>query len=290
MKQISLTCLFIFLATVCFSQKKKCGFKIPKESKEVFMQELASAPIAERLSKASDSVCEIVVVFHIIFDGNSENISDERILRELNDLSRDFQLLNADVNNIPEPFKALVGNPKIKFRLATISPQGTSTTGIIRVAANRNVYTFNKPIFLADPVWDPQKYLNVYVGNIRNGKTRGYVNSYPWRNRSTDAIALHYIDVGNSTRLLTHEAGHWLGLWHITEGECSTLNDGIEDTPKQKSFTNGCPFSKSECSNQCMFPNYMDYSNCRVAFTNGQAKRIREILLMHRPNVYSCVQ
>jgi hypothetical protein len=108
------------------------------------------------------------------------------------------------------------------------------------------------------------------------------VNSFPWQNPATDAIALYHADIGDGTRLLTHEAGHWFGLWHITEGECGIENDGIADTPRQSSFTNGCPNSKMECNNSCFFQNYMDYSNCRVAFTAGQAVRIREVFFRFR--------
>lgn len=114
------------------------------------------------------------------------------------------------------------------------------------------------------------------------GNRTNYVNSYPWKNSKTDAIGLSYNWVGNSTKVLTHETGHWLGLWHINEGDCSDHNDGIEDTPKQISFTDGCPTRKIECTNLCMFMNYMDYSDCRSMFTIGQTEMMRLIITKYR--------
>jgi Pregnancy-associated plasma protein-A len=280
------TFLTIILCTIyysiCFCQTDNCGFKVSKKSKIDFLNQFASFATG-RIAVDTTLSVEVQVVFHVIHDEDNENISDERILKELSDLNRDFQLLNTDTSKIPANLKGLVGNPNIKFKLATIDPSGNPTSGIIRKKADRNVYTFKKAIFFADEIWNPKKYMNVYIGNIRNGRTRGYVNSYPWQNMPTDAICLYYSDVGNSTRLLTHETGHWFGLWHIIEGGCGTVNDGIQDTPKQNSFTRGCPTTKAECGNDCMFPNYMDYSSCRVAFTKGQAQRIQEVILKFRP-------
>jgi len=270
--------------SICVCQNDNCGFKVSKKSKIDFLSQFASHTTG-RIAVDTTLFVEVPVVFHVIHDEDIENITDERILTELSDLNRDFQLINTDTSNIPASLKGLVGNPNVKFKLASIDPNGNSTTGIIRKQADRNVYTFKKAIFFADKIWNPKKYLNVYIGNIRNGKTRGYVNSYPWNNTATDAIGLYYYDVGNSTRLLTHETGHWFGLWHIIEGGCGTINDGIQDTPKQSSFTRGCPTTKSECGNDCMFPNYMDYSSCRVAFTKGQVQRVQEVILKFRPSL-----
>lgn len=230
---------------------------------------------------------EIPVVFHIIYNADYNNIDSLKIIQELADLNRDFQLLNNDTVNIPNELRKLLGNPNIKFVLATTDPNGNKTSGIIRKKANRKSYNFKNDIFHADKIWYPKKYLNVYVGEIRNGygNRTNYVNAYPWRNYQTDAIGLSYNWVGSSTRVLTHETGHWLGLWHINEGGCSIENDGIDDTPKQKTLTGGCPKNKFECNNGCMFMNYMDYSSCRGMFTKGQTEMIRLVLAKYRPEL-----
>jgi Pregnancy-associated plasma protein-A len=282
---------FYFIAMACLvldssGQIKNCGFKLNEEQKRIFLSQIITNR-SDSLEFAERAVIEIPVVFHIIFNNAREKIDDAKIIKELEELNRDFQLLNTDTSRLPEQFKLITGNPRIKFKLAMIDPEGNHTTGIIRKPATRNVYTFSKPIFFADKIWDSKRFLNIYIGNIKNGSTRGYVNSFPWRNPQTDAIGLYYEDIGMSTRLLTHEAGHWFGLWHIVEGACSDANDGIDDTPKQHSFTRGCPSTKSECSNNCLFMNYMDYSSCRVMFTIGQAQRMNEVIAAFRPALLS---
>lgn len=283
--KLFISVILLFIIQLSFCQKTSCGFAISKNEKKDFNIENKRFKSNKSNTITNYNLIEIPVVFHVIYNGDYNNLDSQKILLELADLNRDFQLLNLDIANVPEEFEKAIGNPNIKFTIATTDPNGNTTNGIIRVKGKRNVYNFSNEIFFADPVWNPKKYLNVYIGNIRNGKTHGYVNAWPWKNSGTDGIGLHYENVGKSSRLLTHETGHWLGLWHITEGGCSRENDEIEDTPKQKSFTNGCPTSKKECDNNNMFMNYMDYSDCRTMFTIGQCDLIRNVLQNYRPGL-----
>ncbi len=82
-----------------------------------------------------------------------------------------------------------------------------------------------------------------------------------------------------SSRTLTHEMGHFLGLNHTWEGTGSGTcgdDDGLSDTP----FTAGpffnysfsCPSSFSTCGSiETQYENFMDYSNCYALFTQDQA-------------------
>jgi hypothetical protein len=84
----------------------------------------------------------------------------------------------------------------------------------------------------------------------------------------------------NDLRTIVHEAGHWLNLYHIWgEGYCG--DDKVDDTPKQSSYTPGCPNgTRVTCGNGPvgdMYMNFMDFTNdvCMNMFTNGQRKRAR---------------
>jgi hypothetical protein len=234
---------------------------------------------------------KIPVVFHVLYTSDEENkkISDSLILNELEGMKKDFLALNEDITSVPADFKNVVGNPLIEFVLADTDPIGNLTSGIIRIRKDENNFTFSNAIFDANPLWDVKKYLNIYIGLIRNGKTEGYVDSNtPWLDPTKDAIGLNLNSgIGEGYRLLTHETGHWLGLSHIFNssllGRCR--DDGISDTPLQKKETGtyNCPNHPSlQCGHAIMFMNFMDYSKCRVMFTVKQVEKMHETLYKYR--------
>lgn len=158
-------------------------------------------------------------------------------------------LLNTDTNRVIDSFKRIIGNPNVEFYLADTLLQQGGEKGIIRLRTSNNIYKLWKE----SPIINSRRFLNVYIGNIKNNKgkyTNGIVNSTaslkvcnPWHWANSDAIYLRYKWVGLGSRLLTHEAGHWLGLWHTFKYGCENESDRIKDTPKQAKETtsNTCP-------------------------------------------------
>jgi hypothetical protein len=84
----------------------------------------------------------------------------------------------------------------------------------------------------------------------------------------------------------THEVGHWLGLYHTFQNGCSAIGDRIEDTPRQRFPTSGCPEGQDSCAEPGLDPihNYMDYSydRCYEEFTSQQGQRMAEQWLAYR--------
>ena len=250
----------------------------------------------------------IPVVFHVIHTNGSENISREQVLDQLRILNEDFSNTNANRVNLRSNFKNIVGVGDIEFKLASIDPSGNCFDGINRIYSTAGVDMDMDDEPVKDlAYWNYRKYLNIWVvTNIESGSGTGTVLGYavfPWTSSfNKDGIVIRHDRVGSigtasntdDGRTLTHELGHWLGLYHTFQGGC---NDGDEcdDTPPVAStFTNAsCPANGNSCSNDNpnlpdMWENYMDYSNgsCMSAFSKEQVARMHYYLKNLRSTIY----
>lgn len=96
-------------------------------------------------------------------------------------------------------------------------------------------------------------------------------------------------DVPGPSRTLTHEVGHYLGLFHMwnVDGSCEDL-DFVEDTPVQAYPYYDCPGGERvTCGSPDMYMNFMDYTDpmCMYFFTTGQIQRMERILMEFRPGL-----
>lgn len=241
------------------------------------------------------AVITIPVVFHVVYRTSAENISDARILAQLNQLNLDFARLNSDAGNTPAAFQGLAANTQIQFCLAQRDPNGAATTGIVRRATTVTSFSSNNAVKYTSQggsnAWDATKYLNIWVCNLGSGLL-GYAQ-FPGGSAATDGVVVLNTSVGSLTtpgtatnynygRTATHEVGHWLNLRHIW-GDATCGNDLVSDTPTQQTSNSGCPaFPRVTCSNGPngdMFMNYMDYTYdaCMNMFTTGQATRMNAL-------------
>lgn len=255
------------------------------------LTELAERPADDVLSKKK-AVRTIPVVFHIIHQYGDENISKEQILDQLRVLNEDFSRLNADTSNTRSQFKGRSVDSEVEFKLARIDPGGKCTDGITRTYSP---LTDGGDDLVKNLIrWDTRKYLNIWVIKRiyyggSDGTTLGYA-TFPYNiNTSTDGIVMRSDRVGTigtavqngAGRTLTHEVGHYLGLYHPFQNgcgsSCSSSGDRICDTPPVDEPSYGCPLGNNTCHNDIpdepdMIENFMDYANgnCMNAFTAGQ--------------------
>lgn len=243
----------------------------------------------------------IPVVFHVIHEGGSENISKAQIEDQIRILNECFNHQNSDSVNTPAPFLALAGTLNVEFRLAKKDPMGNCTEGINRIFSNKTNTASNQNGVKALSYWNSYSYLNFWiVKSIENftefGSILGYAQFPGSGMLSTDGVVMLHSRTGSigtasssRGRTAVHEVGHWLNLIHIW-GDQDCGSDQVNDTPPAfgPNFTvcyNHFPYFPADtCDNTYpygeMMVNYMDYSddNCQNMFTIGQCERMRFVL------------
>jgi hypothetical protein len=240
----------------------------------------------------------IPVVVHVVWNTAAENVPTATINAIIAELNADFGGTNSDINQVRPTFNGVVDNPGFQFCLAQVAPNGSATTGIVRVQTtdtwfNPDTETDNmKSAPTGSPAWDPSRYLNIWICDITSGATGGTITvGYAYLpvggvvGTSIDGLVIDY-DYGTQpgARTATHEIGHYFGLLHTFDDEGACVNaDGFVDTPTSNSPTFSCSNTNlTKCGVLTQYENFMDYSDCTVMFTAQQSAYMTSILNSER--------
>ncbi len=222
-----------------------------------------------------------------------------------------------DLRNTYLDYVGRAANAKIVFQKQTVryKPVGAQSSG--------NLATLDSRIKGPAPAVAPTTTLNIWVPEMTSG-ILGYAQ-FPWDLASkpnTDGVVVARGCFGrcatytnfNLNKTLTHEVGHWLGLYHTFQsthtyggGNIDYMDGNAEqeaqeakgdlvvDTPPQRNPTYGNPLATISTwptsqptdetkSYRHMFMNFMDYSNdiALFMFTAHQSTKMRIMMYMYR--------
>jgi len=254
----------------------RCGTVISAESIAKAEDHFASLKSLNKLS--ADRNVTIPVVFHVISQNDTlkdGDVPDTQVAAQMD-------VLNADY-----------ASTGIYFELVNTT-RTTNATWFNDVASGSRAETDAKT---ALRVGGPET-LNVYTvgftGNLLG--TLGF-STFPFRYADApklDGVTVLFSSLPNGTtlhynlgRTLTHEVGHWVGLYHTFQGGCADPGDSVADTPPEVGPAFGCPVGRDSCKNDTLpdpITNFMDYSDdsCMTEFTPGQAARLMDQIAVYR--------
>lgn len=331
MKKLLTLSFLLLIGNILFAQQYKCG--TDEAINDAFRNDPSYLQKHNDFLKFSDKylkntfipnkgksagVHRIPIVFHVIHNYGTENISDAAILSQLDIMNDHWRKRDADSNTIISEFRQIHDDMEIEFVLAKKDPQGNCTNGITRTVSELTTDggssgNGGSELLIKGMInWGNTKYLNVWICKGVGQGVGGY-SYFPGIGSARDGIMLR----SDQVSALAHEAGHWLALAHPwggtndpNTGTNCTDDDGISDTPNCDGSAGGCNTNRKTCltdpepflgifgqvlqaTGQIVDPeqNYMDYAFCGAEnFTQGQKARCHSSLdasLDGRNNLWS---
>jgi len=216
----------------------------------------------------------IQVAFHVIHDGDLGNVSDAQIQEQIRELNHNF-----------------LGTG---YRFSLASVDRTDDGRWFKILP----FTGDEKHMKETLAIDPAHRLNVYTASLGHDLVGWayFPFSFP-EDHFMHGVVIHYgsmpggfivpYDLG---RTLTHEVGHYLGLFHTFQGGCDEPGDFVADTPAEATPNLfACVESRNTCpaSGNDPIHNYMDYSPdaCYTEFTSGQDARMDALVPLFRPSL-----
>jgi PKD repeat protein len=273
-----------------------------------------------KLRTEGETIYQVPYIVHIVHSGEpvgqGQNLSAAQVKAQIDVLNEDFRRLNADTSKTRSSFKPVAADIGIEFVPAILDKNGNimDEPGINRINGGLSQWTLNElqSQLMLNNYWPPTEYFNIWVSTFTSNSGRtilGICPTFPYsitlpgltENANTphlEGVIINTRVFGsvakfaggnlrplyNLGRTLTHETGHFFGLFHVwgDRSDCSGT-DYCDDTPQSNTdyAVTTCPSaSATSCGAVSMWENYMYYTPdaCMNIFTNDQKFRIRTVL------------
>lgn len=249
----------------------RCGQQTPSTEEVEREERRFEEWLRQRGSSEVESTITVPTYFHIITDGNDGANAINYVQGQMDVINAafaasgfSFTLLDTTTSDNSLWYTARI-NSRAEIRMkAALRVGGPDAL---------NVYALNPPQNILGWATFPNDY-------VRRPEQDGVVIL----NESMPGGSASPYNLGNT---LTHEIGHWIGLYHTFQSGCNR-GDLVADTPGEKSAAYGCPTGRDTCRSPGLDPinNFMDYTDdsCMNEFTDGQSARMLSAWEKYRRN------
>lgn len=256
---------------------RACGTVEPSATEaQIIQQELEEKTGGPGTQSGVGGIVRVAV--HVLHNGVEGNVTDAQIEAQIRELNLDFS--------------GAAGGYDTGYRFVLVSVDRTLNPEWFDMVQGSNQEKRCKETLAIDPVHT----VNIYTARFN---ALGW-STFPWgvtEDNVYQGMVVHYgslpgghITNFNMGRTVTHEMGHYFGLFHTFFTGCQEPNDFVADTPAQAAQTSGCP---AEGTDTCPLPgvdpihNFLDYSYdaCYAEFTPGQDARMDGMINTYKPNL-----
>jgi len=285
----------------------------------------------EQSARVADDGATITVPinFHICFLGYNTTQVQADCQYTITELNKDFSKQASNFDNgknvYTDPSLSATYTSYVE-KAASVNIVFTLGTIVYNAVGNQsssNISVLDTTVKGGSPAINPLSSLNIWVADLSSGLL-GYAQ-FPWELNSApskDGVLIakgtwgqnpSYTDY-NLNKTLTHEIGHWFGLYHTFQSTFAyqggnidyvdgndpqeTKGDCVIDTPPQLNPTYGNPFSTPTTwptskpsdesqSYRAMFMDFMDYVDdiAMFMFTADQASKMRQMVRIYRSQI-----
>lgn len=304
--------------------QEPCGFdlhmnKIQNDPASMYLLEEQEQKLLRVIREISSSrnggnfSVEIPVIAHILYlngeetPGIGNNIDGQIVIDAVAQLNTHF---SGSGISFCLAKRDMQGNNLVEEGIVRVNASSVSGYASSGMTINGNEYELKN----LGPQFSNFNYINIWVvNNINSSGGNGQILGFAYFpntafDNSLDGITIVNTHLGSNSKVLTHEMGHFLNLYHTFEGD-DPGNDGIppfvcpdlaDDKGDMLELTDAHirPESGTCLSgdNTCYTParpltnvihNHMNYTSeiCRTEFTSDQITRMQSAIIMLRPGL-----